>query len=316
MPSPYITPQLIASAPTGVPWSQIPESGASVLAQYAEQQNMCWRSTSEIDRICNQVLRATLDIEEETGPDYRLTVENSTGIAHLPAAQWPILSIVAGQCQAATAFDDNWYAVPAGKIRPRTTISTFGGVGSTIPGAAANGPSEFAIAPGYVSSFAGRNGVRLQIAYLNGWPHAGLTTTVAGGTQQLAVDDVTGMLGAAPMIYDGAQTEQVTVTAVTAAASVTVMGVTVPVGPGTLSLAAPLAYTHTVTPGQDQILVTAMPASVQWAGILLCAEQALEAGIEGLVISDIRGEAQSTGGAVKDLKLEAELILSSYHRFM
>jgi hypothetical protein len=310
--SPYITPQIISNAPTGVPWSIIPEPGAAALAMYAEQNNMCWRSSAEIDRLCNQPLRATLDIEEETGPDFRLTVENSTGIAHMIASRWPILSIIGGQYQAATAFSDNWCLIPAGKVRPHGSL--IGAYGTTTPGTGANGPAEFDIAPGYVTGRWGRNGVRLQIAYLNGWPHAGLTATATQGSQQLQVDDVTGMTGAAPMIYDGAQTEQVTVTSVTAAASKTAMGVAVPVGPGTLTLAAPLAYTHTSTPLQDQILISALPADVQWAGILICAAQALDAGIEGVVISDIHGQSQSTGGGSHALLLQAELILSSYHR--
>jgi hypothetical protein len=310
--SPYITPAIIANAPTGVPWSMIPTPGAAALAAYAEQNNMCWRSTDEMDRICNQQLRATLDVEEETGPDFRITVENSTGIAHMQASRWPILSVIGAQVSPAAAFPPSWSVLPAGKVRPRTQL--ISAYGSTTPGADATGPSEFAIAPGYVTAWGGRNGTLVQVAYLNGFPHAGLTATANAGAQQLAVDDVTAFLGAAPVIYDGANTEQVTVQSVTANAPLTVMGAQVPVGPGTVTLAAPLAYTHTVTPGETQVLVTSMPANLQWAGILLCAEQALEAGIEGLVISDVRGDAQSSGGSLKDLKLEAELILSSYHR--
>lgn len=312
MTSPYITPQMIANAPTGVPWSLIPTPGAAALAQYAEQQNLCWRTSDDIDGICGQPLRATLDTEEETGPDFRLTVENSTGIAHMLASRWPVLQVIGGQVSPAAAFPPSWSTIPAGKIRPHTQI--IGSYGTTSPGTGAGGPAEFDIAPGYVSWCAGRNGIRLQVIYLNGWPHAGLTSTAQAGAQQLQVDDVTGFVGAAPRIYDGAQTEQVTVVSVTAPAAVTVLGVTVPVGPGTLNLAAPLAYTHTVTPLQTQTLVSALPADVQLAGIYMCAVQALEAGIEGVVISDIRGTEQSSGGGSHDLKIEAELILGRYKR--
>lgn len=311
MTSPYITPAIIATAPTGVPWSIIPAPGASALAAYAEQNNMCWRSTDEIDRICNQPLRATLDVEQETGPDLRITIENTTGIAHMRASRWPVLQVIGAQVSPAAAFPPTWTVLPAGKVRTRTQL--IGAYGTTTPGADATGPSEFAIAPGYVTAWGGRNNTMVQVAYVNGWPHAGLTATAAQNAQQLLVDDVTGFAGAAPMIYDGANTEQVFVSSVTANMQVTVMGVQVPVGPGTLNLAAPLGYTHTITPGETQILVTSMPANIQWAGIMLCAEQALEAGIEGLVISDVRGDAQSTGGGIKDLALAAELILSSYH---
>lgn len=312
MTSPYITPAIIANAPTGVPWSIIPEQGASALAAYAEQTNMCWRASAEMDRICNQPLRATLDVEQETGPDLRITIENSTGIAHMQASRWPVIQVIGAQVSPAAAFPPNWKVLPPGKVRTRTQL--ISAYGTTTPGADATGPSEFAIAPGYVTAWNGRNGTVVQVAYLNGFPHAGLTATANVNATELLVDDVSAFAGAAPFIYDGADTEQVNVSSIVANASVTTMGMQVPVGPGIVNLASPLAYTHTVTPGETQILVTAMPANLQWAGIMLCAEQALEAGIEGLVISDVRGDAQSSGGGIKDLKLEAELILSSYHR--
>lgn len=312
MPSPYVTPAMIKNAPTGVPWNLIPDVNAAALAQYAEQTNVCWRASAEADRICNQPLRATLDIEEETGPDFRLTIDNNTGIGHLLASRWPILSVIGAQVSPASAFPPSWQVLPANSVRPGSgVISAYG---ATTPGTGAQGPVQLDIAPGWIGWWAGRNGTRLQVAYINGWPHAGLTATANANTSTLAVDDVTAFLGAAPFIYDGANTEQVTVASVTPNAYATVMGVQVPVGPGTVTLASPLAYTHTVTAGQDNVLVSAMTADIQQANILLCASMALEAGIEGIVISDVHGGGQSSGGGVEHLQVQAEVILNSYKR--
>jgi hypothetical protein len=309
--SPYVTPTIIGNAPTGVPWSIIPEQGASALAQFAEQTNMCWRTTFDVDRICNQPLRATLDTEEETGPDWRLTVDNNNGIGHLLASRWPILQVIGAQVSPAAAFPPSWQVLPAGSVRPGSGV--IGAYGTTTPGSGAQGQVQLDIAPGWVTWAGGRNGTRLQAAYINGWPHSGLTASTAASALMIPVDDVTGMAGAAPFIYDGASTEQVTVRSVSALNAVTVMGVQVPVGPGWLNLAAPTQYAHTVT-SSESVLASAMPADIQLAAIKLIAAEALDAGVEGVVISEVRGTEQSSGGGAASLRVEAEVILHSYRR--
>ena len=80
---------------------------------------------------------------------------------------------------------------------------------------------------------------------MHGWPHAGLTTAGSASTSSLVVDDCTGWgppgsnsaanstYGATGVIYDGASQETIQCTSASAT-----------VGPGTLSLASPLNYTH------------------------------------------------------------------------
>lgn len=313
MPTPYITPEIIANAPTGVPWSIIPYPQATLAAMVAEQTSICWRASAQMDRICNQPLRATLDIEEEVGPDFRLTVDNNTGVGHLQASRWPVLQVLGGQVSPAASFPPSWSPIPASAMRAHTQL--IGAYGTSTPGTGADGPSQIDIAPGYVSWWAGRGGFRLQAAYLNGWPHAGITgastPAVSAGSLLLSVDDVTAFTGAAPIIYDGASTEQVSVLSVTSPNAVTVMGTTVPVGPGTLNLAAPLQYNHNAG-----VVVSALPADAQLAGILLCAGQALEAGLEAIALADIHGNTVSSGGGVHDLQVQAEVILAAYARVL
>src|SRR5258707_15015855 len=69
----YITPDVLRRAPTGIDWTSIPSRRSSTLEQRAEQANMCLRATGMVNSATNQVLRATLDTEFFSGPDWRGT---------------------------------------------------------------------------------------------------------------------------------------------------------------------------------------------------------------------------------------------------
>ena len=43
--TPYITPAVLRSAPTGIDWTTIPSRNADARAQQAEQANICLRAT-------------------------------------------------------------------------------------------------------------------------------------------------------------------------------------------------------------------------------------------------------------------------------
>jgi hypothetical protein len=47
----------------------------------AEQTNICWRASGIIDNYCNQVLRATVDTEYLSGPNYRVTVQTGSNFS-------------------------------------------------------------------------------------------------------------------------------------------------------------------------------------------------------------------------------------------
>lgn len=308
MATPYVTPAMIANAPTGVPWSLIPLPGASLQQQSAEQTNMCWRASAEVDRLCNQPLRATLDTEEEVGPDFRLTVNNSNGVARMWASRWPVVQLLGGQVSSAAAFPPAWSPIPANQMRTHTAL--LGTYGTSAAGTGGAGPSSIDIAPGYVTWYGGRYGYRVQVSYINGWPHAGIIGAgAAAGASSIPVDDVTGFTGASAFAYDSGLSETISVTTVAATNPITVFGQTVHVGPGVINLAAPLANAHAAG-----VVVSCLPQDVSWATIMLTAAQALEAGIESVAIQAVQGAAMSSGHGIQELQVQAELILSSYHR--
>lgn len=307
MAQPYVTPDMIHNAPTGMPWSIIPFPKATTEAQQAEQTNIAWRATNRVDGYCNQPLRSTLNTETLQGPDYRLTVDNS-GVARAIMSRWPVTELLGGQVSPRVTFPRQWSQIPASAMDMESP--PMGTYGTTVEGAAGAGDQAVLIAPGYVSWFGGRQGYTVQLAYLNGWPHAGLTAPVQAGATQLLVDDVTAFTGASAFVYDGAATEVVNVTAVTATTPVTLFnGTVVQTGPGALTLAAPVAGNHIAG-----ITVSALPQDAAQATILFAAAQVLDAGVTSVTVQTVSGSKQTSQSDRQSLIEEAEDILKPFRR--
>src|SRR6185437_2544189 len=86
--SPYISPETLTSAPTGIDWTGIPVGDDITAAENVnEQWNMIRRATDRVDGYCNQIMRATLDTELLHGPDYRVTVGPASG-GMVPSPYW------------------------------------------------------------------------------------------------------------------------------------------------------------------------------------------------------------------------------------
>lgn len=303
--TPYCTVPELTAAPTGISWSTIPPYKGTTPAQMAaEQANILGRATAQADAYTNQILRATLNTEQVSGPDYRVTVMTGVGNGRVILSRWPILSITQVQVAPNGVFPRQWTTLPAGSYDiEHPTIGLFDTV---APSAAGDGGQSIVISPGYVNWCGGRNGVLLRISYVNGWPHTSLTAAAAIGAQTLQVDDCTGwaitgefgVTGAAGIIYDSGQQETVQVTA----ASVTS-------GPGTISLASPLTFGHAAG-----VMLTTLPQSVIQATILFSAAQALVRGATSTTVHQIPGTGASGGKGAEDLITQGELLLHGLRR--
>src|SRR5262249_14999571 len=138
--------------------------------------------------------------------------------------------------------------------------------GSVAPSNAVSGGQAILVAPGYITWRYGRNGFAVQVSYINGWPHAGITQAASAGDTILHVDDCTGwgitsyygVTGATGTIKDGNEQEVIHGNSTSAAA-----------GPGTITLASPLTYPH-----ETGTVVTALPSSVEQACIYFAAAEA------------------------------------------
>lgn len=308
--SPYITPELLTAAPTGISWSTIPPGRTVTEPQrYAEQQNICARATAMCDAYCNQVLRATLDTEVLRGPDWRVTISNGSGNGRVILQRSPVLDVASVQVSPANMFPHQWVTVPAGFYEPE--YPPIGLYGSTAPAASGEGGQAIIIAPGYVTWANGRNGTIVKIQYYNGWPHCGITATAAAGSSTVQVDDCTGwgltsafsgVTGASGTVYDAGQQELVQVTSASAVS-----------GPGTLTLASPLVFTHS-----PSVIISTLPQSISWAVILLASSVALTRGATATTVQTIPGGGGSTTGAKApgDVMEQAHALLNPFKRVM
>jgi hypothetical protein len=306
--SPYVTPEILTAAPTGISWSTIPPGRNVTDAQrYAEQSNICARATAMVDLYCNQVLRATLDNEVLRGPGFRVRVLNGSGNGRAILSRWPVIGVSSIQVAASNIFPHQWITVPDGYYEP--DVPPIGLYGTVAPAGDAQGGQAIIIAPGYVNWCNGRDGIVLSIDYYNGWPHCGLTTAAEAGTTTLVVDDTTGwaitsafsgVTGATGTIYDAGQQEVVQVTATSTAS-----------GPGTLTLASATAFSHAAG-----VIVSTLPQSVIWAATMYGASVALTRGSTATTVQSIPGASSSTGGvkSASDMTGDAQTLLNPFKR--
>ena len=383
MGAPYILPDmLIELAPLGIDWQSIPISGASPQANLAALLDICYIASNAVDTTVYQPLCATLDVEELVGPGGdRLTVPPSgPGTAIALMQHWPILDVLGAQVSPVASFPPSWQQLTAANLWAGQSSSQFLG-GSSLGSSGSDGMNIVEIQPGYVTWGYGRGGCRIQIAYINGWPTAGLlpaatvtatftaggitasvTSTVgiaegapvtclgflddgttiasvgsgsvtlsqpasvagtatafvgyAAGVTSLSVDDVTGMGGTGPTIFDGASSEAVRVTGATATSPVEVLpGLYATIGEGTVSLASPTRLPHSGSMPASA-LISAMPPSVRLAAYYFAGAEAMQRGGTAFTVQALPGSLQSSGGtpSIGDLTAQAEDALRSFKR--
>lgn len=313
MATPYITPAMLTTAPTGISWNIIPMPRATTAQQFAEQWNICVRATDLVNGEVNQVFRSTIDTEEISVPDFYATIQNNTGQVRWVLTRWPVTQILAAQTSP-NVLPPTWSPVTTGAWRIETPV--LGVYNSYVPGGSGgSGGQTIYLACGTANWAFGRNGFLTSCTYLNGWPHAGITANVEAGATTVTVDNVTGFTGAAAYIYDGAQSEGVNVTAVAANSPVTLPndGGTAPGGPGTLTLASPLANAHAGSVPAN-VVISSIPADVLWATVLASMVQALDSGITAVTIQNVPGSTTTGGHGIQDLELAYQLILKPYKR--
>jgi len=303
MATPYITPTILINAPTGISWETIPDFNSDPDAQLAEQINICWRASHWIDAYCNQTLRATVDEEEFIGPDYRMTIDNN-GLARVLTSRWPVTEVIYAQYAASYVAPPQWQQIPTDYLFIENALNIWSGISTE----SAAGPSAVRIVPGFLNWINGRNGLRLQLTYVNGWAHAGIVDSVNIGATEIAVDDCTGMfntslnVGRGMWIYDGAETEYVQV----AATSVTS-------GPGTVTLKTPLMYAHAGSI-QQPVIISSLPAAIQEAAILHATYQALERGATATTVQNMPGSTVSASGSQMTILNDVKDMLKPYRR--
>lgn len=300
-PTPYITPEILTSAATGISWATIPARNSTPAQQIAEQWNICRRATAMIDTEINQILRATISTETLVCPDYRVTVRNSTGAANILLARKPILEVVSGQV-AYLNPPLQYQTIPSNAFV--INQPSPGVYNSTVPGDAAESGQSITLGAGYVTWRNGRQGQMLKVSYVSGYPHAALTVNAAAGSSSLTVDDVTGWApvttggpGATGRVDDAGNQEVISVLASSATA-----------GPGVLTLASPLSFAHAAG-----TVISSLPEQIVQAAILFAVSQALVRGATATGVQTMSG-GMVHGDNPQAYATEAELLCKPYRR--
>ena len=323
--APYISPETLITAPTGIDFSTIPatggapDGGPTPAENMAEIWNMCARATSRADSYLNQTLRATADVEVARGPDYRVTVGPASGggwltpywgtgaamNARIILQRWPVLQVTSVKVCPNSVWPRTWTTIPSGFYEPDNP--PVGLYNSIAPGGSAQGGQAVIVGGGFIDWTYGRNGYVIEIGYVNGYPHCSLTAPVAANATTLPVNDTTGWAisnyfgtytGATGVIADSGQQESVHVTASSTTA-----------GPGTLTLSSPVGYPH-----QAGTIVTTMPSSVEQACIYFATAEALTRGATSTTIHSVGGHGQSSDQGADNLIAEGELLLHPFKR--
>ena len=247
-------------------------------------------ATASVNGEMNYPLHCVLNTEQLQGPNYRVTVHNSTREGRVILSRWPVTQIVSVQVAPAGVYPIQWTTVPSGFYRPEYPI--IGHYSSNTPTGSGEGGQAILIAPGYVTWCNGRWGTAVSVQYYHGWPHTALAsnaTPVGSGTQTIAVNDCTGWApftagqpGATGVIYDnlGGQ-EPISVTAASATT-----------GAGTLTLASPLQYSHPAG-----IMVSSLPSDIIWSAALFAGAEALTRGAQATVVQSVPGHGGGLTGA-------------------
>lgn len=313
--TPYITPAMLVNKPTGVGWDDIPLPNSDSELVQAALMDVCWTATSIVDTYCNQVLRATVSNEPITGPGAaRMGHQPGTRNGLLVMRRWPIIEVLAIQTTSNRSWPRSWTPIPSGNYEvehPLINLYT-----DTASATGPDGGATIVVAPGYIPPLLGgrnRNAIQALVSYTNGWSHTSLTASANEGDTVLHVDDVTGWTGASGFVYDGSQTETVSVLSVAATTPLNLPnGIgTAQTGPGTITLSSPLANPHATG-----VCVSALPANAIWASALAATSQALEAGITSISIQNISGSVSEGGKGVEDVQTSYEWLLEPFVRRM
>jgi hypothetical protein len=286
---PYISTSDYTGAPTAVDSSALVYGGTGQQS-LVELANVIRRASGWANSLCKQILAATLDVQMSSN---RLV--DSDGNIRLPCDFFPVLELdtctvgpTPSTMAAVTQTSDIWLdgrkvlVVPVAGLAAVTNSLVY-------PGPLGPGARVFA-----------------QWSYWNGWPHTTLAANVAAAATTLTVQTTQpqALAGRAITIWDGANTEQVTVASTFA-------------GGTALTLAAATAFAHTVPTAPQSITVSTFPDDIRQGVISLTSALIKTRGAQSYELPTVgqpptRQQLLESGG-LEDLVIATKL-LDRYRR--
>ena len=278
--TPYLTLDEFKNAPTAIDISNLVFNSQDPDVQDAELNNVIARASSWIDTYCNQVLAATTEQEQQR------TRVNPDGTFRFHPRYNPIIALLSFQYGNPSTQLETLSDCSIAWIEDSQIIVPYANLSLTYS-------SQGALQFGFPTS--PRIETYIKYTYVAGYAN----TTIASATQgasSLTVADGTGITAGLMMkIYDGYNSENVTV------ASSYVFGST------TVPLVTPLAYTHA-----SGISISALPPAIKEACILVTTAFLKVRGDSAMVMSISTSASNITPGMDKlssEIALAKELLL-------
>jgi len=234
---PYLTTTEFRNAPTAIDIDNLVFNSSDPDVQDSELANVIARASSWIDTHCNQILGATSTTEQQ-----RTRISPDGYIKWHPNYN-PVI-----------ALTDLWYGYPSTNLYHVTDVSSawienqeilfpYASMGSLFTN---QGPLQF----GFPSTKG--TPVFLKYTYVNGYANDLINTATAGQTSLTVKSGVGITVGDTLKIYDGMNSENVTVAS------------TYTFGSATVPLTSALLYSHS-----SGVSISALPPAIKEAAILV-----------------------------------------------
>ena len=292
-----VTVTELLQAPTGINWSSINEASTATAAETVEQSNILDRASSWVSNyIYGRDARCDATTDTETARIARNHTKcyvDNDGWMWFRTDMYPILSVSSMQ----------WGIAGAGDAPVTYNALTVANLQLYGEGYRVNRIADYSQDWSFLQGYG-----LIKATYVNGWPNATLLAAASSSasTVSLTVDTTLGMsavagaLGNSLTIYDGANTEIVTVSSVT---------------DGTHVVVASLANAH--TPSATNVVgLSALPSDIKWATICACIHFARERGTDAVVMA-ATGNVRATPPAARGNALEeAKAYLAPFRRII
>lgn len=281
--APYLTIAEYKNAPTAIDYDNL-VVGGNANAQDAELTNAITRASSWIDQYCNQVIGGTTDTETQRS---RIKSDGTirfnprfapiVGLTSFAYGSTPNNLVTASDCSVAW-FEENTIIFPYANLS--TSYSS-------------QGPLQF--------GFPGTSGteVFLKYTYVSGYFNSTIVTATAGASTVTVSNGTAILPGDSLRIYDGFNSESVTVAS------------TYTFGSATVPITSPLLYTHLAGTA-----ISDMPAAIKEAAILVTTAFLKVRGDNSLTMAVTTRGSEAVQGGQKigtDLAM-AEQILKTFRR--
>jgi hypothetical protein len=278
--TPYLTIAEYKQAPTSIDVDNLVSYSTDPAVQNAELANVIARASSWIDTYCNQVLAATTTTERQ-----RLRM-SPDGYIKVHPDYWPVVAV--------TSF--SYGATPNGLATyPDLSQAWIEKQSIVVPWTAGN--MNWSSAGPLNLGMAGqpRGTVFCEYTYVNGYANTTLAASSSAGASSITVADSTGIVPNSKLtIYDGLNTENVTVSS------------TYTPGSTTVTLARNAVNAHS-----SGVCASALPPAIKQAAILATTAFLKVRGDSSLTmavtdsVSSSKSGSQYTG---EDLALAEELL--------